>query len=1137
MKVLEKKNYEKPMTYASATPYEVAEAYLCADSGLHAVVDDEELGTTNNNDEEPDEPTGAKIYSSIEEWTDSICKWSFAMIGMLFITTHLMAQDNPGSLVPTTRSTAPDYYCTWNLQGFVTSYAGGSGSNDLRMELHEDNLFGSEYGYKVWGKDVSKSTRNNANPRVEVTWTVPSKYQGWLNHFPSIQGDLTFVMDDSWDLPNGKDGTNNDGYTAEQYKDFGSSKRPYGTNYDNPYLAYVAPDASRFPSFTGTEQERLTALVNAVKAKGWRSLGGWVCAQDPIQLTHQYMGTANTRENSLNWSDEKREQYWGARMTMAEQAGFDYWKVDWGNKDRDTNWRQKLSTWQKTYAPNLVVEHARMSAGSNAQWAAIPFSDTWRTYDVLNHYAQAQTLTCLKRAFTYTATTGKGIINAEDEAYIAAALGCAIGIMRTPYVGNLPKPGIKYPANRYFQEFEAPADRNRQLNHRLNEIVRAVRWHRIAEPFGVNNDMSIDDTQLTENATDAAHYAAGDAEAVVNQGNLSTTGPARMSRNMVLPEIKDYGGKDNEGNASTAANRPFVLGSVYPNGCAAVATINRNIDDKYQSQRVDVTAYPKSWDKKVGIFGLYNTLTLEYTDGLPAGNFKVYAQDLASDEEPTMLSYYKTDTGKGITINGSDIEALCGYVVETVNGVSNIGHNTGSHAYAYDEVRSIEGLEDKDYTDLSDPAIVLLIVETTDSETGEVASDTQKLEAENAKKVEETTGNITIGRSNIPEGGVRVMNMCAGNKLNFTFTLPHAGTYTVKLHASTNNDIRTLDISANYDYDNKQRVTVSTANFNKFMDVAKDFFFTTGVNTIQLFADDRTNTPHVDYITIQPKEESTSTAADHYLPLPETATNTSYLVKSANARDAILERSEFVDGKWNTLILPCSLSKEQFQTAFGEEVQIAEFQSVDENKLHFAKKDLTAIKSKENVLTAGAPYLVKVTTGARSITNTMKTEVGDNTLTAGNTYYKLLGVTFGNASSTTPSAVEKSGRVINNEQKKVRMTGTYVYRGKGGNDKVSGKTYTLNSGILTYYSNPYSLRAFRCWIEDEAEEVAGAKAAYYILDDISESATGIVIPRTDAQRIKNGTFSIDGKRIDDQALPPGIYIRNGKKVSVRQSIP
>lgn len=218
-----------------------------------------------------------------------------------------MEQSTP-MRIPTTPSQAPDYYCTWNLQGYVTSHTFGRGSNDLRAEMNEDNLFGI---HKVYTKDASKNIDG-------VTYTVDSRYQGWLNHFPSIRQDLLFVMDDSWDIPA-----------------HSNSKRPYGFNYDNEYLAMLTINPTRFPSFTGSDVERMTGLVNAVKEKGWRGFGGWICAQNPICLTKQYTGKKNTIENSKKWTVKQEEKYWKLRLKESQEAGFHYWKVDWGNKDRD----------------------------------------------------------------------------------------------------------------------------------------------------------------------------------------------------------------------------------------------------------------------------------------------------------------------------------------------------------------------------------------------------------------------------------------------------------------------------------------------------------------------------------------------------------------------------------------------------------------------------------------------------------------------------------------------------------------------------------------------------------------------------------------------------------------------------------
>ena len=540
-----------------------------------------------------------------------------------------MAQLNPGSLVPTTPSQAPDYYCTWNLQGFASGHTFGAGSNDFRAEMNEDNLFGT---HKVYPENKLKAIDG-------VEYRVDSRHQGWLDHFPSIRQDLTFVMDDSWDIP----------YDS-------NSKRPHGSNYDNEYLALLTIDPTRFPSFDGNDSERMIKLVEAVKEKGWKGLGGWICAQNPINLTKKYTGKQNTFENSKKWSAKQEEKYWKMRLKESQDAGFLYWKVDWGNKDRDDEFRRNLSKWGREVAPDVVIEHASFQDGGPHKPYYIDFSEVLRTYDVRPDLSQAQTISRVAEVLG----SGKaeldnwGIINCEDEAYIAAGLGCAIGIMRHPYVGTLPNGNID-------GVFEAG---NRKMKNRLNEIVRAVRWHRIATPFSADGDFTVSDEKL---------YDSGEKN--------SYEAPGRVSRRMPLPEILGVDALNEE--------KPYVLASLYDNECASVAVINRLIDGDYKQHKVDVRVQPKRWDRKVGIFGHCHSLTLDYQNGLPDGKFKVFAQDLASDEAPVEIPYMLSQNGRGIVISGATIENLC-----------------KDNKYAYSEVSHI----DADYTDLSDPGIVLLVV-------------------------------------------------------------------------------------------------------------------------------------------------------------------------------------------------------------------------------------------------------------------------------------------------------------------------------------------------------------------------------------------------------------------------------------------
>ena len=564
----------------------------------------------------------------------------------VLIGLHGMAQPHE-SLVPSIPSTAPDYYCTWNLQGYVCSYSFGAGSNDLRAEMNQDNIFGGSAVYPT----TTMSVCDNGTGQFSVP--VQPLYKGWINHYPMLHADLDFIMDDSWDIPKES-----------------NSKRPGGTNYDNPFLARAALDESRFPAFQGSDTERLAALVDSAKSYGWRGIGGWICAQDPIFLTKEYTGLENTLSNSKKWTEAQEETYWKLRLSQAEQAGFAYWKLDWGNKDRDDTFRRNISKWAREVAPHVVLENASFQDGGTHKPEYIHFSQTLRTYDVNNNIAQAQTISRVLEVLSKGVSTcpDGGIINCEDEPYIAAGLGCAIGVMRHPYVGALPNGN----ADTYFE------GGTRRIKNRLMETVRGVRWHRIAGPIASASDYRASTTLLSETGN-----------------GKSASAPAVASRRMPLPKFT--------GAAATHEKRPYLLASVYDNECCAIAIINRNIDGTYQKQRFNVSAEPLRWDRKVGVFGYVRSLTLKYQNGLPTSSFRVLAQDLACDGAPTELPFTINAGRTAISINGSDIEALC-----------------AGHDYPYDEVTREPG---KDYTDCSDPAIVLLVVSDDSEETPDGISE------------------------------------------------------------------------------------------------------------------------------------------------------------------------------------------------------------------------------------------------------------------------------------------------------------------------------------------------------------------------------------------------------------------------------
>lgn len=469
------------------------------------------------------------------------------------------AADLP-SLVPDTPSTAPDYFCTWNLQGFVSSY---SDSNAQADAMTEANLFGK------------------------------GPNQNWVEFYPEARRDLILVLDDTWDIPIGP--RNGRGH---------------------PMRGSLELDNQRFPSYQGTPAERLTRLNRDIRAHGWRSVGLWV-----------HSGRARARmDPAVN-----EEQYWAERMRWCEQAGIDYWKVDWGAMSERDVWR--LNQWAQRVYPGLWIEHGGGAKPTGQRvWMADKIG-VWRTYDVNPSAAIPETIRRIAVALRWPREdkTAAGLINCEDEPYIGAALGCVYGVMRHPLVGTMPN---GQPDRWFKPEF-------RDLKRRLDEVTRAVRWHRIALPFGVTDQEKID-------------------SALFKESSKQVGVPARIARGgLPLPTVVMPGDKD----------APYVLCSRHPDGEIAVATIARKTRAGEVINPADISLDVGELNRPVGVFGTYGSLTLVTSS--PLLGKRILAQDLAGKTPVDITGEVKMSDGR-LTIPGAVIERV-GRMVATPGDISEPG--------------------------------------------------------------------------------------------------------------------------------------------------------------------------------------------------------------------------------------------------------------------------------------------------------------------------------------------------------------------------------------------------------------------------------------------------------------------------------
>lgn len=481
-----------------------------------------------------------------------------------------------------------------------------------------------------WVAWHEEKTGGNGNKRDTVDpYHLFDSDIGWAAiMYPEIRSDLIFLLDDGWDLPYGtqKNGTN------KQY--FGSQ---------------VLPE-DKFPAaeYGSTPQEKLKTLNQKITDLGWKGTGIWICASESSAYP------ANTIE-----------EYWRIRLEWSKYAGIAYWKIDWGDHQRDINWRRKISDWAEEIYPELIIEHIVGGSGTNdkgntnritdesiqnnTDYAA--FSDVFRTYDVLDALSVAITFDRVGEQLLagYTEKgNALGLMNAEDETYMCASLGLSMGVMRFPvnvaadtnnsgdeYYGIGSEPGY------YFEGGEEFAGTKASRN-RLDEVARAVLWQRIAPPYETGGY----DTALSnEYLSDDWNFTAENCWEGGTRGNVTQKAPAVIARGINLPKVTADGGEI-----------PFVSASRNPNGAISVASYGRtHINKGYQVARADVTMDAGDLTGKIGVFGYYKSLTLKFNQDLTGK--QILAQDLLADEAENITSRI-TVNGDTVTIPGELIEEI-----------------------------------------------------------------------------------------------------------------------------------------------------------------------------------------------------------------------------------------------------------------------------------------------------------------------------------------------------------------------------------------------------------------------------------------------------------------------------------------------
>lgn len=214
---------------------------------------------------------------------------------------------------------------------------------------------------------------------------------------------------------------------------------------------------------------------------------------------------------------------------------------------------------------------------------------------------------------------------------------------------------------------------------------------------------------------------------------------------------------------------------------------------------------------------------------------------------------------------------------------------------------------------------------------------------------------------------------------------------------------------------------------------------------------------------------------------------------------------------WNSIILPVDMTAVQVKEAFGEGVQMAEFDRLDNNWIKFSTVNVAADGV---VLHKNTPYIIyptKEPLGNYSYTIDGVTKILDGHV------YVANGINYDDQTSNLTHTVNGGG-----------MTYTGSYDSK---TVVPADSYMFSKGNLVHTNKEHTVKAYRCWLK---EDMHTGKMLMFSLDGNGlDGTTGIHVIEENKQNTNTGIYNLGGVRMNTNnvdKLPKGVYVVNNKVV-------
>ena len=214
---------------------------------------------------------------------------------------------------------------------------------------------------------------------------------------------------------------------------------------------------------------------------------------------------------------------------------------------------------------------------------------------------------------------------------------------------------------------------------------------------------------------------------------------------------------------------------------------------------------------------------------------------------------------------------------------------------------------------------------------------------------------------------------------------------------------------------------------------------------------------------------------------------------------------------WNSIILPVDMTAAQVKEAFGEGVQMAEFDRLENNWIKFST---VAVAGEDVVLKKNTPYIIyptKEPLGNYSYTVDGVTEILNGPV------YVAKGIDYVDQTSELEHTVNGGG---------MSYTGSY-----SNPTTVSEDSYMFSKGDLIHTIKSHDVKAYRCWLKEDMH--TGRMLMFSLDGNGMGGTTGIHVIEENKQNTNTGIYNLGGVRMNTNnvdKLPKGVYIVNNKVV-------